>query len=209
MLHDPPSAEELPARLNRLCAFANQPKGPFFHPVLRACALHFQIAYDHPFRDGNGRTARAVFYWSMLRAGYWLFEYLPISRFIYRSSTQYGRAFLYTETDDFDLTYFFVYKAHVLRLVRQDLQQYLEHKRAEMVQTRNVFEEDGRLNHRQRSLILRFIRDPEQRVTIALHQGRHAVAYGTARSDLLKHELGNRFDFTAGPNLKDAQPPAP
>ena len=35
------------------------------HPVIRAILLHFWLAYDHPFEDGNGRTARALFYWYM------------------------------------------------------------------------------------------------------------------------------------------------
>jgi hypothetical protein len=42
----------------------------FIHPVMRAITLHFWLAYDHPFCDGNGRTARALFYWSMLKQGY-------------------------------------------------------------------------------------------------------------------------------------------
>lgn len=218
VLHDPPRATELRQRLKRLCDFANADDGPFLHPVLRASALHFQIGFDHPFCDGNGRTARAVFYWSMLRAGYWLFEYLPISRFIYAGPARYGRAFLYTEVEDFDLTHFFVYKARLLRQARQDLRAYIARKQSEASLARRVLEHDGRLNHRQRSLILRISRNPDQMITIAGHRGRQKVAYGTARSDLLelaewgylvKHQHGNRFEFTAGPNLKDAKPPTP
>ena len=54
----------------------------FIHPVMRAITLHFWLAYDHPFCDGNGRTARALFYWSMLKQGYWLFEFISISSVI-------------------------------------------------------------------------------------------------------------------------------
>ena len=52
----------------------------FVHPVVRAILLHFWLAYDHPFEDGNGRTARILFFWLMRSRGYWLAEYLPISR---------------------------------------------------------------------------------------------------------------------------------
>lgn len=45
------------------------------------------IAYMHPFVDGNGRTARALFYWYMLKSGYWLTEYLSISRVIAKSKS--------------------------------------------------------------------------------------------------------------------------
>ena len=62
-LHVPPHADELPARMQALCDFANGTnEAGFLHPVIRAIALHFQIGYDHPFCDGNGRTARTLFY---------------------------------------------------------------------------------------------------------------------------------------------------
>lgn len=83
VVHTPPPAEELSERLGAFCAFANrQTEERFLHPAVRAILLHFWLAYDHPFVDGNGRTARALFYWYMLRSGYWVFEYLPISRII-------------------------------------------------------------------------------------------------------------------------------
>ncbi len=70
VLHVPPSADTLPSRLTALCDFGNgtAPQG-FVHPVIRFIILHFWLAYDHPFVDGNGRVARALFYWSMLHHG--------------------------------------------------------------------------------------------------------------------------------------------
>lgn len=83
LLHDPPAARELSARLDRLCEFANGGgTKEFMHPLVRAILVHFGIGYDHPFVDGNGRTARALFYWVMAREGYWLCEYLSISRIL-------------------------------------------------------------------------------------------------------------------------------
>ncbi len=63
VFHVPPPAVELPGRLEALCRFANgeTPK-VFIYPVVRAIALHFWLVYDHPFCDGNGLTARALFY---------------------------------------------------------------------------------------------------------------------------------------------------
>ncbi len=51
----------------------------FIHPVIRAILLHFMLAYDHPFVDGTGRTARALFYWSMAHQGYWLMDFISIT----------------------------------------------------------------------------------------------------------------------------------
>ena len=44
---------------------------------------------DHPFQDGNGRAARALFYWSMLRHDYWMFEFTSISRFLAKAPARY------------------------------------------------------------------------------------------------------------------------
>ena len=46
-------------------------------PSCAPSSCHFMIGYDHPFVDGNGRTARAhCFTGRMLRSGWWLAPYL-------------------------------------------------------------------------------------------------------------------------------------
>ena len=85
--------------------FANSSaESPFVHPVVRAILIHFMIGYDHPFVDGNGRTARALFYWSMLRSGFWMTEYFSISSILRKAPSQYVRSYLHTESDDGDTT---------------------------------------------------------------------------------------------------------
>lgn len=216
VVHVPPDAGQLSARLKRLCSFANQraQQSAFMHPVVRASILHFQIGFDHPFCDGNGRTARALFYWSMLRDGYWLFEYLPISVLIYKSPSQYYRAFLYCETDDFDITYFLVYKTRIVSRARELLGEYISKKQKDMASARKFFSSDARLNHRQRELINRFVRSPYVEITIQEHQGNHGIAYGTARSDLLDlaewgyvnkiSSGGRKFSFVRGARIDEA-----
>ena len=86
-----------------------------YHHHIRAIILHFWLAYGHPFVDGNGRTARALFYWAMLHEGYWLFEFISISNILRKAPAQYGLSFLYSETDDNDLTYFIVAQTKVIR----------------------------------------------------------------------------------------------
>lgn len=213
VLHRPPPADELPARLDALCAFANRPStdGGFIHPVISACVIHFQLGFDHPFCDGNGRTARTIFYWAMLRAGYWLFEYLPISRLIYAGPSRYAMAFLNTESDEFDVTYFLAYKARIIARARKELGEYITRKQIEMAAGRKVFESDHRLNHRQRDLILRMLRNPDLTISIQDHGARQQIAYATARGDLLDLAEWNylskvlvrnkRFEFVRGPKL--------
>ena len=186
VFHDPPPADELTERMDAMCAFANDDTSDhFIHPAVRAIILHFWLAYDHPFVDGNGRTARALFYWSMLRSGYWIFEFISISAILRKAPIQYGRSFLYTETDDNDLTYFLVAQTEVIFQAISELHRYIERKSAQLRQAEQDIQALALFNHRQVLLIRHALRHPGQRYTIASHRHSHAVAYQTARTDLL------------------------
>lgn len=185
--HDPPVAAELSDRMAKMCDFANgRTPTAFVHPILRAILLHFWLAYDHPFYDGNGRTARALFYWSLLRSGYWLFEFVSISSILVKAPTKYARSFLYTETDENDLNYFIIYQAEVIHRAIKELHAYIERKRKDVLATEARLKYVRRLNHRQQALIIHALRHPFQEYTIASHQRSHAIAYATARADLLE-----------------------
>ena len=95
IFHTPPPAKELPKRLDALIQFANESpdnSDSFIHPILRAIVMHFVIGYDHPFVDGNGRVARAVFYRSVLRSGYEILAFASISQIINNTPAKYGYA---------------------------------------------------------------------------------------------------------------------
>jgi len=206
VLHTPPPAEELEPRLEAMCRFANGESPEYFlHPVIRAIILHFWLGYDHPFVDGNGRTARALFYWSMLSQGYWLCEFISISQVIKKAPAQYGRAFLYTETDGNDVTYFILYHLEVIRKAIGELHAYLGRKLKEIVQTEQLLRLAKGLNHRQIALLSHALRHPDARYTFKSHQRSHNVVYQTARSDLLdlaaegllvQQEIGRTYYFS-------------
>ncbi len=184
--HIPPPADELEKRIELMCYFANETTANnYIHPAIRSIILHFWLAYDHPFVDGNGRTARALFYWSMLRHGYWLFEFVSISQTILKAPTQYGRAFLLTETDDNDLTYFIHYHLKVMDDAVHQLHAYIKRKAVELKKTEAEIKGITILNHRQRALIGHALRHPTFNYTIESHRMSHDVVYQTARSDLL------------------------
>lgn len=191
--HDPPPAEQLEERAQHLCDFANG-KSPvlFVPPAIRAILLHFWLAYDHPFVDGNGRTARALFYWSMLHSGFWLFEFISISNILVKAPAQYAKAFLFTETDDNDLNYFIVHQADVIRRAIEALHAYIDRKRKETKTAETRLRVLRQLNHRQQALITHALRHPSQEYTVASHRVSHGVAYATARADLLDLK---RFDL--------------
>ena len=185
-LHTPPDAVELPARLEALCAFAHGERDEgFVHPVVRAVVLHFWLAYDHPFVDGNGRLARSLFYWSMLRSGYWLAEFLAISAILRNAPAQYARSYLLTESDSNDLTYFVLYQLGIIERSIEALREYLKSKRDEVREVEDLLPGRPGINHRQRALLATALRDPSSDFAIAAHQTKHAVTYQTARTDLL------------------------
>jgi len=212
VFHTPPPAAELPARLEVMCDFANGKTPDFFvHPVIRGIILHFWLAYDHPFVDGNGRTARALFYWQMLHSGYWLFEYISISQFLRKAPVQYGTAFLHTETDENDLTYFIIHQAEIIKRALKELHDYVARKSSETRACLDALQKHPELNHRQQALIAHAVRHPNFAYQIAGHGARHAVTYATARADLLElaklkflehRKAGRAFVFVAPKNLE-------
>lgn len=217
--HDPPPAEELDRRFERLCGFANasieelgKSSGHFVHPVVRAILIHFWLAYDHPFVDGNGRTARALFYWSMLRQGYWLFEFVSISEVLVRAPFKYSLSFLHAETDGNDVTYFLTYQSEVIRRAIASLHEYIAHTSEELRATEDLLRGSAALNHRQQALIGHALRHPGMQYSIEGHRRSHGVVYETARRDLLRlaalkfldtRQIGNAFSFTVPKDLAE------
>ncbi|HYM85151.1 MAG TPA: Fic family protein, partial [Pseudoxanthomonas sp.] len=214
-LHVPPPAHELPQRMQILCDFANEMNDEgFLHPVIRAIAIHFQIGYDHPFYDGNGRTARTLFYWSMLRSGYWLTEYLSVSSVFKSAKRQYLKSYLKTETDESDLGYFVDHHLDVIIDAINGLHGYLarkvdERSRAELL-LKPASNLGARLNHRQRELLLDAVRHTDKTYRINRHMQVHDVTYQTARTDLNAlvefglmqcQRRGRAFVYTPGDNL--------
>ena len=213
-IHRPPPAEQLPDRIQSLCDFANQSDegGRFVHPVIRAILLHFWLAYDHPFEDGNGRTARVLFFWLMRVRGYWLAEYLPISRFIRDAPAQYARAFVETETDGGDTTYFLIHQLNVIEKAIDELHLYLQRKTAEVRDIEKLLRGAEHLNGRQLALLTDAVRNPEAVYSFDSHAKSHRVSHETARSDLKlltkakllsQRRQGKRHVFEPAPDLPE------
>ncbi|MBK8910603.1 MAG: Fic family protein [Chlorobi bacterium] len=219
-LHIPPDAAEMESRIQQLCDVANQPDdlasgAPYIHPVVRSILLHFWLAYNHPFVDGNGRTARALFYWSMAHRGYWLCEYLTISSILTKAPAKYFRSFLYTETDNNDATYFVLAQLGVIEQALNVLRKQLEQKsRAQKKVTaalQQVNEASRLLNPRQIALLTHAMTHANSAYTIHTHMKAHSVTYLTARTDLLKlvesglleqRKTGKTLYFSLSPNAK-------
>ena len=188
--HEPPPAEELPERMQRLCDFANGELGEAYVPgVIRAIIVHFMVGYEHPFEDGNGRTARALFYWMMLNQDYWLTEFLSISTILKNAPAQYGYSILYTEQDDNDLTYFILYQLKVIKKAIAELHSFLDRKLQEVRDfQRSIAAMPGEFNHRQLALLQHALRHSEAVYSVLTHGRSHDVTRQTARQDLFDLE---------------------
>lgn len=201
VLFKPPPAEEITARVQKLCAFANAlHKKPFVHPIVKAILLHFGLAYIHPFVDGNGRTARALFYWFVLKEKYWLFQYISISTIILKAPSQYQKAYLYSEHDDLDATYFIMFHLRIIRLAVAELHLYLERRQKEIREAKNLNLKHLNFNLRQRELLRHALQHPDAVYSIKEHQAYHQTVYQTARMDLLnleKRKFLTRFKIGA------------
>ncbi len=212
LIHRPPPAEQLDERLQRLCSFANEGESVdhFMHPVIRAILLHFWLGYDHPFEDGNGRTARALFYWYMRTRGYWLVEYLSISRILQDAPRKYTRAYVLTETDEQDATYFIAYQLEVIERAVEELHAYLRRKVKEVRDVETLLRGSGDFNHRQLALLGDALRSPDVTYSFKTHAATYSVTHETARNDLLplvadgfleQRRVGRSYTFTPPPDL--------
>lgn len=186
ILHVPPREPFLNRQISRLIDYANDKEGgSFIHPIIKAIFLHFWVGYLHPFTDGNGRLARALFYWYLLKNNYWTFMYLPISSIIKKSPIQYSNAYIYTEQDDLDLTYFYDYHMRKIMQAIEEFNIYLDKIVNENKQIDSLLGKEYILNERQKQLVHYLLAEDEYAyVTASSHGTLNRVGRITAAKDL-------------------------
>jgi Fic family protein len=88
----PPTADEVPGLVRELADFAQDQSGHLSAPVL-AALVHIGLAGIHPFKDGNGRTARVLASLAMYRGGYTRPEFTSLEEWWGTHKTGYYGAF--------------------------------------------------------------------------------------------------------------------
>jgi len=185
VIHTPPDFKDVDVLMQEVCKFANSEQTKYYlHPLVKAIALHYLIGYIHPFYDGNGRTARALFYWCALSQGYDYLEYIAISTAIKEAPIQYTMAYLYSESDHNDITYFVNFNLNALRIAIESFKKYIERKKVENKKIVETIKYDQNLNLRQADIIINMSKS-EKQITIEEMQERYNTTYQTARTDLL------------------------
>jgi len=184
--HIPPKEEFVKKEIKRLFAYANNElsDNSFVHPVIKAIIIHFWIGYLHPFVDGNGRIARALFYWYLLREKYWAFGFIPLSKVIKNSPVQYRDAYIYTEQDDNDLTYFIDYNINKITQALHEFENYVERKGKENAKMAKIARSKYQLNDRQIQLLRYYYKNNDATTSVATHMKVYETSRVTAMKDL-------------------------
>ena len=219
LIHQAPDAEKVRMLLQNLCDFANEEHegAEFIHPMVKAIILHFMIGYIHPFFDGNGRTARALFYWFMLKSGYDNFEFISISSLLKGSMNRYARAFVKTEVDKFDLTHFIDFNMGIIIRALENFTTFIQKKIEEIEKTRLDLHKSpyfSQFRHPHITIIKKALEDAGREFTVKEWQVEFNVTAAASRGYLDKlvdlnlliknKEKGSRqYKYLSPRNLKD------
>ncbi|MDO8511892.1 MAG: Fic family protein [bacterium] len=184
--HIPPKEVFVKQEIKRFIAYANGDllDSGFTHPVIKAIIIHFWIGYLHPFVDGNGRMARALFYWYLLREKYWAFGYLPLSKVIKNSPAQYRDAYIYSEQDDNDLTYFIEYNISKINQAMHEFEEYAARKWKENTRMAKIARDKYQLNDRQIQLLRYYYKNKDVTTSVVTHMKVYETSRVTAIKDL-------------------------
>jgi Uncharacterized conserved protein len=184
--HTPMKSEKIPHMMDVLCAYAND-DSIFTHPLIKGIIIHYLIGYMHPFTDGNGRLARSLFYWYLLKKGYWIVEYLSISKVIKENKSKYDWSYLLSETDDNDVTYFIKFNLDKVEEALNDFMIHVDAKRKEQREFQLRLSENKNLPMRQQ-MIVKDAMMSEEMISIQEISSKYQVTYQTARADIMHLE---------------------
>jgi Fic family protein len=146
----------------------------------------------------------------MQRRGYWLIEYLPISPIIREAPAKYGRAFMESESDEGDTTYFLIHQLEVIEKALDKHDVYIQRKISEVRAVERLLQDADGLNHRQLALLTDAVRSPDGVYTFGSHAASHRVTHETARTDLtgltdrgllIRRSKGRSYVFEPVPDL--------
>ncbi len=148
------------------------------HPILRATLFFMEYQGIHPFRDGNGRTGRALWTWYLHEAGYRGIRYALIDAAFNNDRPPYYSTLHEVETNGYDYTPWVEYLTRIMETAYHDAVASMELDR-----------DHPSLNERQRDIIAWFRRitamNPQRRVKFAdIHAAFPHIASRSLQRDL-------------------------
>lgn len=186
IVHVPPRDKELQKEIDKLIDFANDKddEDEYLDPVVKAIMIHFWFAYIHPFCDGNGRLARSLFYWYLMRHGYWLISYVPISTVLRRAAGSYADSFVYSEQYMDDLSYFVDFNLSKLQLALKMFDDHVKNVRDKAATIDTLLPRHTDFNDRQKQVLYHLLGKSGDEITAQRHADFHEVSWITASQDL-------------------------
>ena len=151
----------------------------YLHPLIRGIALHYFVAYIHPFFDGNGRTARTLFYFKLMKHDLKFLELLSISAHLKNTGNQYEKAFEKVQSNDWDLTYFIDYCLESLLAALKIVQGKVDY-----LLKMNLLKDAYPLNDNQIGLLQRLVLNKYRIVNIEAYAEDIGKSREVARQDL-------------------------
>jgi len=174
-------------------------------PIIKACIIHYYFVYTHPFFDGNGRTARALMNFYLIKEGYEIFKYISISKILPERRDKYYKSIKISEDYDNDMTYFidfytkllfdtnnFIIKQYIAETTKQIIFIYLEKFGIVLSERINKF-------------LKGYVNFDKNIIDIKEYTRRYKVVQETARKDLeylvsvglfKKRKVGKKFNYS-------------
>jgi len=193
---------------------------PFDPPVLRANMIGFALHAYRPLGAVSAMVGRLAAQLYSVKHDLPVLALLPMSRLkiqwedglIVPPLVSCDRAAFKAlrERKRGDLTVHQTITAQLMKLAVGELERYIQKWDRRDMRMRELLRMDPGLNQRQRSVVSRALRSAKAEFTIRYHEHNHAIAYATARRDLLElaekqyltmHVHGKAFVFTASPDL--------
>ncbi len=185
VIYTPPPADRVVPAMEKLVGWVNQKDGgDFIHPIIKSSFVHLYFVHIHPFFDGNGRTARALFYFELIKNEYEFFKYFSISVAVQKAKGKYYKAIRDSETHEGDFTYFLLYMAETISESIQLVKSRIAHHYQKELVIDRLNKEGILLNDRQQKFVKRFFVMDQRVMTIKKYQDWFKVVYETARRDL-------------------------
>ncbi|MFA7141990.1 MAG: hypothetical protein WC157_01670 [Candidatus Paceibacterota bacterium] len=153
------------------------------HPIIKAIIVYFWISYLRPFTCENEAIAKNLFYYSVLKDGYNIFSYLPLFNVINQTLKEYVMAFVYSNQDDSDLTYFIDYILERINKAFYLFFKAFEKERNILLKLKEI-QKKLKLNSRQFTLLQSFHSDLIEKTFISKYEKENQVSSKTARNDL-------------------------
>ena len=205
----PPAPEKIAADLQRIEALATD-SGGFLHPMIRAIVIYFWLEDMRPFAHRQPGMARLAFLVFLHQQGYMNLELVPLAQITLERGGEVPRAWRAAILNERDLTGFLTFNLQAIVGALEDMQQRIEMASRRYDAVRQALRAKEDLNHRQVSILGRALRVPGATFTIGYHKRAYAVAYATARGDLLDlvdkgyleyERVSHEYVFTPAPGL--------